>query len=175
MEGKFTLTWDKDFTADGYIITYQNKNKFTELVRVENVDITTIVVPNIKKGAENHIRVSFYQKKNNNYCIYKEEDYYCFAAAKKLIVYRFPIPKLEKAERIKNSITIKWEKVSDEVMYVVARKVPGGTWKRIGMTSKNVYVDREIDVSKKYIYTVRCVSDDGKTNLSSCSYKGICA
>ena len=174
MKEEFILTWDKDFEANGYIVMHQIKDKFVELVRIENTNLTAIMLPSIKKGTENHFRVSFYGKRDNDYCIYRDEDYYCFITSKGLIVYRLPIPKLKKAIKKADSIIIEWEKVSDKVTYVVARKVPKGVWTRIGMTKETMYVDSKIDITKKYIYTVRCVSDDGKTNLSSCSIQGIC-
>ncbi len=173
MNEKFSITWNKDSLADGYIVKSKLGDDFKELVRIENIDITTITAPKFKQGIENHIRVNFYRKKNNTYVTYRYEDYYCFVAPKKFVVYRLPTPKLKDAKKVENSVIIEWEKVADEVMYVVVRKIPGGTWERIGLTKGNTYVDSRIDINSKYIYTVRCVSDDGKTRLSSCSYKGI--
>lgn len=173
MEEKYTLTWDKDSLADGYIVTHQVGEEFVELVRVENINYTTIILPDMKKWVEYHYRVSFYHKKDNDYFVYKNEDYYCFVTSKGLDVYKYPTPKLVKAERIGFSVRIEWEKVSDGLTYIIARKVLNGNWIRIGMTQENNYVDSKIDIAKKYIYTVRCVSDDGKKNLSSRSYRGI--
>lgn len=173
MEEKFTLAWEKDTSADGYIVNIKVGDTYKELVRVENIDLTKIVVPDVKKGEEYHFKVSYYHKLKVGYNVYRNNKYDCYATQNELIVYRFPIPKLLKAERIENSVMIEWEKIPDEVSYIVARRVPGGVWKRIGMTKENYYIDSDIDMDKKYIYTVRCVSDDGKINLSSCFYKGI--
>ena len=175
MEKKNVLKWNKDYQADGYIVAQHDDDKVIEIVRVENINITTIVIPNIKKGIENHFRVSFYNKKDNNYFIYKNEDYYCFASPKGLNVYRFPTPKLKKATKADKSIIIEWEIVSDDITYAVIRKISGGAWKRIGLTKETKYVDSEIDTTKRFIYTVRCVSSDGKKYLSSWSVKGIFA
>ena len=167
------LTWDMDPMAEGYLVRHKVGEVFNELVRIENRNLTTIVIPDAQKGIENHYIVSFYHKKGNEYCIYREENFYCYVTSKGLVVYKYPIPKLKKAERAGNSVKIEWERVSDQVAYVVARKVQRGGWVRIGMTCENNYVDHEIDIKQKYAYTVRCVSHDGKSDLSSCSYKGI--
>lgn len=173
VKGKNTLIWTKDPFADGYIVKQQVGAKFVELVRVENICFTTIVMPDLKRGAEHYFRVSFYKRKGNTYCIYRNEDHDFYMSQKGIIEYKYSRPKLKKAERIGTSIAIEWEKILDEVTYVIARKSPGGIWKRIGMTKENYYIDSNIDMGQKYIYTVRCVSDDGKINLSSCYYKGI--
>lgn len=136
---EFTLTWNMDSLAEGYIVTHKIGDEYKELVRIENINLTTIVVPDAQSGIENHYIVSFYHKKDNEYCIYKAENYYCFVTSKGLVVYEYPIPKLKKAERKGSSVRIEWEKVSDQVTYVVARKVRRGGWTRIGITSTTLH------------------------------------
>lgn len=173
MGDKFSFSWKNDSLADGYIIKIKKGNQYKELVRITNKEFTKIVVPDLKKGEEYHFKVSYYRKTSNGYSIYKNKEVDCYATQNELIVYGFPIPNLKKAERVEHSAIIEWEKVSDEVSYVVARRVPGGVWKRIGLTKENYYIDSNINMGQKYIYTVRCVNDDGKINLSSCCYRGI--
>lgn len=173
MEGKITFTWNKDFQADGYIIKQKKASKFEELVRVENIDLTTIVIPEIKEGIQNHFRVIYYKNKDGVYCTYREEDYYGFLSSKGQNIYKFPIPNLKKATKVDASVIIEWEKVSNEAMYAIFRKIPGEKWARVGITRESGYKDNEIDITKKYVYTVKCVSEDGKVNMSSCNYKGV--
>lgn len=175
MKGEFSINWGKDDLADGYIVGYQTEEGFTELVRVENIGITSIIVFEMKDGVENHFKVCFYQNKDQRRYVYKEENFYCFATKGGLVTYRFSIPKLKKAVWEDDFVVVRWEGVSEGINYAISRREPKGMWSRIGMTKETTYIDRDIDMNKKYIYTVRCVSDDGKISLSSCSYKGISA
>ena len=84
-----------------------------------------------------------------------------------------PCPILKSARRVGDAIDVCWEKVVEGVTYLVIRKVVGGNWERIVTTKNTNYTDRDIDITKKYRYSVRCVSEDGETKLSGCSLKGI--
>lgn len=169
-----TFEWDRDIAADGYIVKRQVGDEFIELVRIENIDLTTIMVPDVAVGVQNHLRVCFYKKKNRNYIVYKEEDYYCFVGGRgESKIYKLPIPKLKKAYRAGDSITIQWDQVSDEATYLVIRKTSGEKWARAGITKETSYTDKSIDASKKYIYSVRCVSEDGKSILSGFDLRGM--
>ena len=44
---------------------------------------------------------------------------------------------------------------------------------RIGVTRSIYFIDRKINSSEKYIYSVRCISDDRKEFLSSFDVKGV--
>lgn len=173
MTGKerLTLTWEKDNTADRYVIRQQMEDGFKELVRIENPKLTNIIVPDIESGIETHFRVEYYKKEMKTYIKYKEQDFYCFVKGRLVLVYKFPVPKLISAIKTDESVTVSWEKVDDEVYYLVMKKLKGESWEKICITKNTKYIDR--CTQKKYIYTVRCVSEDGKENMSGCSLRGI--
>lgn len=41
----FSFKWDKDLNADRYIIHQWKEDKFVELVRIDNVNIASLIVP----------------------------------------------------------------------------------------------------------------------------------
>ena len=167
------FSWEKDVTANGYIVEQKKADNFIKLVRVENVNLTTLFINDVPKYEENVLRVNYFLNKNGKSYIYRQEQYYCFANGKSSTIYKLPYPRLTLAKKKKDEVIINWEKIKDGVMYTVIRKEAGGRWKRIGTTMETKYIDNDIDVGKKYTYTVRCISKDSQKNLSGCSLKGI--
>lgn len=172
-EERLKFSWEKEEEADGYSIQRYIEDDYIELVRIENINITSIIIPNVKPGIENHIRVCLFRKKDGKPYVYKKDDYYCFVKGKVALTYRFPIPRLMEAERLAKGIAVSWEKCSERTMYLIMRRTKGGKWEKIGMTQDASFIDYNIDLKQKYIYTVRCISNDGKQNLSGFSLKGI--
>ena len=174
MEAKFTIEWERDKTADGYFVMKEVENNLEELVRIENINFSSVVVPSVKENIENHFVIYYYQRKDGKYKIFRKEDYYSYRIQNKQEVYRFPIPELKRATKQNGVNLIEWEKVADDMTYVVFRRLEGGRWHRISITKETTCVDKNVD-EKKYIYTVRCISEDGKNYLSRFSKKGIVA
>ena len=73
------------------------------------------------------------------------------------------------------SIVIRWEAVSGAEKYRIYRRASAkASWKRIGDTEDTSFTDSaEITPGKKYYYTVRCVSLDGKIRQSGYHTTGI--
>lgn len=82
-------------------------------------------------------------------------------------------PKLVSAKTASGGITVKWEKVTDASTYRLFRKIANGKWTKVTDTKKTSFTDKEITKGVYYIYTVRCVSKDGKTYVSSYDKNGI--
>ena len=59
---KFFLEWEKDINADGYIIKRYADENVEELVRIENIDITAVYIPNVYQNKEVHIKVCYFRK-----------------------------------------------------------------------------------------------------------------
>ena len=71
------------------------------------------------------------------------------------------------------SIGFRWNKVSGANRYRVFYKDNGGTWRKLGDTIGNLWYDRELKrTCMGGYYTVRCVSDDGKTFISDYQHSG---
>ena len=72
-------------------------------------------------------------------------------------------PNLASVSKGGGGVTIKWYRVSGATQYRVFRKVNGGGWKSIGVTSGTSFVDRNVQNNTSYTYTVRCLTPDGKS------------
>lgn len=67
-----------------------------------------------------------------------------------------------------NGIVVKWEKTSYAKKYRVYRKVDSDkSWTKVKDTTSTSYTDTNVKEGKKYTYTVRGLSADGKTFTTS--------
>ena len=71
---RLVIKWEKDITADGYLLMMEVDGNLKELVRIENIDITSVSIQNLKIYQENHFVVGFYLKRNEQYQIFRQED-----------------------------------------------------------------------------------------------------
>ena len=86
---------------------------------------------------------------------------------KSIVFYTASAPKLSAVSCVKGGVKLAWTGVSGIEKYSVERKTDGGNWKRIAVTSARNYIDTTTVSSKKYTYSVRCMSGDEKKYLSS--------
>ena len=70
-----------------------------------------------------------------------------------------------------DGVNITWGAVENAVDYRLYRKTPGGSWTRIAQTPETAYFDGNIDPNTDYLYTVRCVNEQGGF-MSDCNYDG---
>lgn len=163
METKqLNFKWDKDLSTDRYIISQCTEKSCRELVRIDNINIANIILE-IQCGVENHFVVTYLKRKGNQWLNYRQEDYYGYANKKKAVLYRFPIPKLICAKRKGRDIYIEWKPSGNDLTYLVARRMPGTGWTRLGMTKQTYFIDKDIDEEDcNYIYTARCIDEKGK-------------
>ena len=82
-------------------------------------------------------------------------------------------PNLSKVQAIKGGIKITWKEVKGVTQYRVFRKQDEGSWEKIADTTSNVFIDGDAKKGNTYIYTVRCLSEDGKSYLSDYDKKGL--
>ncbi len=76
-------------------------------------------------------------------------------------------PKLSKISNTSSGVKITWGKVSGADSYEVYRKVKGGSYSKIGTTSKTYFTDKKAKSGKKYYYVVKAVNEAGKSASSS--------
>ncbi len=76
-------------------------------------------------------------------------------------------PALPTYEAKDNGVLLKWKAVSGAVNYRVYRKSKkADKWKSVGTTSKPQFTDTTVEKGKSYIYTIRCISANGKYAVS---------
>lgn len=173
-KGDLRLSWEKDKNAARYVVEQYHGEVNKEIVRIDNTEISSIVIPGITVGVENHFKISYFNNNSRHeYCCYREQHLYSFLSKKQTVNYFFPTPIITSVERIGSGIKVKWKSVGEKVTYLVIRRFINGKWMRIGLTDANYYIDRNIDENKKYFYSIRCVDKEGKELLSSFSTKGV--
>lgn len=83
-------------------------------------------------------------------------------------------PNLSKITASYNSITVKWNTVSDANSYQVYRKVNSGKWKAVKNVTGTSYKDKNVKVGYKYSYTVKAYkTTNGKKVYSAYNKKGL--
>ncbi len=77
------------------------------------------------------------------------------------------VPVLKSVSNEKNGVKISWKSVLGADKYYVYRKVKGGSYSKIGETTKNYYTDKKAKSGKKYYYVVKAVNKAGISDSSS--------
>ncbi len=80
-------------------------------------------------------------------------------------------PVIKKFEAKSNGVNITWDAVSGAKKYRVYRKTSSG-WKTVATTSGTAITDTSIKVGEKRIYTLRCLSENGKYYVSPYDTEG---
>jgi fibronectin type 3 domain-containing protein len=82
-------------------------------------------------------------------------------------------PTLTGISNTASGVEVTWDSVKGAAQYRVFRKVSGGKWTKIGDTSSTSFTDTTAQSGTAYLYTVRCLSADGKSYTSSFDSKGV--
>lgn len=83
------------------------------------------------------------------------------------------MPKISSIRAVNSGTQINWTKVSGAEKYKVFRKTGNGAWSIIGTTASTSFTDTKAAKGTQYVYTVRCVSKDGKIYTSGYSETGM--
>ncbi|WP_316636773.1 hypothetical protein [uncultured Ruminococcus sp.] len=70
-------------------------------------------------------------------------------------------PQITEITAQNDGVSMTWDAVENAVSYRVYRKLPGGSWTRIAQLSDTSYFDGNITQNTDYLYTVRCVNEQG--------------
>ena len=94
--------------------------------------------------------------------------------AKGLTITYIAAPVLKTATSGTSGVTVTWEKSAGATKYRVFRKEGSGGWKKIAdVGDVATYTDKTAVSGSTYTYTVRCLSDDGNSYISSYDAKGL--
>ncbi len=83
------------------------------------------------------------------------------------------MPGISSIRAVNSGTQINWTKVSGAEKYKVFRKAGNGAWSIIGTTTSTSFTDTSAAKGTEYVYTVRCVSKDGKIYTSGYSETGM--
>ena len=84
---------------------------------------------------------------------------------KSIVCYK--APQMSSAAVQTNGILVKWKKVPGAPLYRIYRKEGAGSYKSIGTSKTNQYLDKKVSYGKEYTYYVRVVNSTNKSVLSS--------
>ncbi len=155
------ITWGKVTGATKYRVFYKGKSGW---VRLGTTTSTSMVDDDVRSGNSYTYTVRCVDD-NDNYV----SGYYSAGWSYKF----YSAPTLTKAEKVSNGVKVSWSSTSDIVKFRVYVKTSGTGWKSIGETRNNYFIHTTPESGNTYIYTVRIVSDDGNSYLSSYDTQGI--
>ncbi len=158
--GGVKLTWNKVSGAAKYRVYYKGRKGWTRMVDTTS---TSYIDKDVSSG------------KNYTYtvrCISADGKSFTsgYDSKGKSVKY-IAAPEISKLENVNGGVKISWGKVSGATKYRVYYKGRKG-WTRMVDTTSTSYIDKDVSSGRNYTYTVRCISDDGKSFESGFNPKG---
>lgn len=150
------ITWEKVEGATHYRIYYHNGTNYVGLATTTD---TTYTHTGVESGKTYTYTVRCVDSSNNFKSSYVKEGF-------KNTFLKAPV--LTAATNAAGGAKITWEAVNGALNYGVYRKSDTDTsYKRVGTTTSNSFIDTTAISNTTYTYTVRCLSKDGTKAQSS--------
>lgn len=150
------ITWEKVEGATHYRIYCHNGTNYVGLTTTTD---TTYTHTGVKSGETYTYTVRCVDSSNNFMSAYVKEGF--------KNTFLSP-PVLTAVSNSAGGVKITWEKLSGAVRYGVYRKSEAEpSYKRVGTSTSNSFIDTSAVSNTTYTYTVRCLSKDGTKPQSS--------
>ena len=158
--GGVKLTWNKVSGAAKYRVYYKGRKGWTRMVDTTS---TSYIDKDVSSGRNYTYTVR---------CISADGKSFTsgYDSKGKSVKY-VAAPEISKLENVNGGVKISWGKVSGATKYRVYYKGRKG-WTRMVDTTSTSYIDKDVSSGRNYTYTVRCISDDGKSFESGFNPKG---
>ena len=158
--GGVKLTWNKVSGAAKYRVYYKGRKGWTRMVDTTS---TSYIDKDVSSGRNYTYTVR---------CISADGKSFTsgYDSKGKSIKY-IAAPEISKLESVNGGVKISWGKVSGATKYRVYYKGSKG-WTKMVDTTSTSYTDKDVSSGRNYTYTVRCISDDGKSFESGFNPKG---
>lgn len=150
------IKWGKVKGASKYRVFYRTGNSSWK--RITDTTSTSCTWSGAKTGTKYTFTVRCVSSNGKSYTS-------GFNAAGKSIT-SLPKPKISSIHAINSGTQINWGKVASAEKYRVFRKTGNSSWKTIGTTASTSFTDKNAAKGTKYVYTVRCITKDGKSYTS---------
>ena len=158
--GGVKLTWNKVNGAAKYRVYYKGRKGWTRMVDTTS---TSYIDKDVSSGRNYTYTVR---------CISADgKSFTSGYDSKGTTVKYIAAPEISKLENVNGGVKISWGKVSGATKYRVYYKGRKG-WTRMVDTTSTSYIDKDVSSGRNYTYTVRCISDDGKSFESGFNPKG---
>ena len=157
------IKWEKAKGAAKYRVFYRTENE-SKWHQAGDTASTSYTWTGAKSGTNYIFTVR---------CISKDGKAYTSAYDPYGVGLRYvAAPKLKSASVTASGINISWDRVIGTVKYRVFYKTGNSGWVKIADTASTNYTWKGAKGGTKYTFTVRCISDDGKSYTSSFDSKG---
>ena len=157
--GGVKLTWNKVNGAAKYRVYYKGRKGWTRMVDTTS---TSYIDKDVSSGRNYTYTVR---------CISADgKSFTSGYDSKGTTVKYIAAPEISKLENVNGGVKITWNKVSGASKYRIYHK-NSSDWFRVSDTTSNSIVDKSVGMGT-YTYTVRCISDDGKSFESGFNPKG---
>ena len=157
--GGVKLTWNKVNGAAKYRVYYKGRKGWTRMVDTTS---TSYIDKDVSSGRNYTYTVR---------CISADGKSFTsgYDSKGKSVKY-IAAPEISKLENVNGGVKITWNKVNGASKYRIYHK-NSSDWFRVSDTTSNSIVDKSVGMGT-YTYTVRCISDDGKSFESGFNPKG---
>nr|WP_270261059.1 hypothetical protein [Ruminococcus bromii] len=159
VNGGVKITWNKVSGAAKYRVYYKGSKGWTRMVDTTS---TSYIDKDVSSGRNDSYTVR---------CISADGKSFTSGYDSRGTTIKYiAAPEISKLENVNGGVKITWNKVSGASKYRIYQK-NSSDWFRVSDTTSNSIVDKSVDVGT-YTYTVRCISDDGKSFESGFNPKG---
>ncbi len=150
------VKWSAYDGAASYRLYYKNNNDGWTRMFTKNVTEYTDAA--VKNGETRVYTVRACDKYGNFVSDYKSDGWsYTFYAP----------PVIKSLESSVDGVKLTWERAKGAQDYRLYRKTGNSSWTRIAKTDESSYTDKTVSSGVKYTYTLRMVTSDGESFMSS--------
>ena len=157
------ITWNKATGAEKYRVFY--KTASSGWTKIADTASTSYTWTGAKSGTNYAFTVRCVTSDGKSYTS-------AYDTTGKSIKY-VAAPKISSVNADNNGTVIKWDKVSGAEKYRVYYKTASTGWTKIADTASTSYTWTGAKKDTKYTFTVRCITSDGKSYLSSYDSVGV--
>ncbi|MDD6212250.1 MAG: fibronectin type III domain-containing protein [Clostridiales bacterium] len=161
------LSWERESGAIGYKIYRKIGGGSYECVKTikKNRTVTWTDTDADQVGKQYTYYIKAFTGDGSKY-------YYADKSRKLSVTLQLAAPQLTGVSNLADGVQIQWKSVAGAKKYRVFKKVGSGSWKKVGDTTSTELTDKTAESGTTYCYTVRCISNDGKSYTSSYDAKG---
>ena len=152
VEDGVKISWNKIDGAAKYRVYYKGRNGWTKLTDTTS---TSVIDYDVVSGTNYTYTIRALDQNGNHISDYYHDGF-------KIKFLRAPSFTLSSE---KGGVRIKWNKVGGTEKYRVFYYGSKG-WTRLADTANTSFLDTDVSSGHRYVYTVRCISSDGKTYTS---------
>ncbi|WP_288201651.1 fibronectin type III domain-containing protein [uncultured Ruminococcus sp.] len=160
VNGGVKISWGKVNGAAKYRVYYKGRKGWTRMVDTTS---TSYIDKDVSSGRNYTYTVR---------CISADGKSFTSGYDSKGTTVKYvAAPEISKLENVNGGVKITWNKVNGASKYRIYHK-NSSDWFRVSDTTSNSIVDKSVGMGT-YTYTVRCISDDGKSFESGFNPKGL--